>query len=626
LVELLTNELFEKVKAGLPADAEIAEIRFEGSEIVIYTKSRDFFGGDNTAIRELVGQLKKRIHLRPHVSILSPTEEAEKAIAAVVPEEAGIKELVFQPEFGIVNIEAEKPGLVIGKGGETLREIRATAFWAPVVKRAPVIPSDVIKTLRELIYKEASFRKDWLDKVGRRIHSGWKATEWVTLTALGAFREVGRSCVLIRTPESRILMDCGVKPGTNEYPMLNLPEAEITKLDAVILSHAHMDHAGMIPFLYEMGCEAPLYCTTPTRDLMVMMTLDFLDIAQREGRPAPYTSKGIKEAVKHCITLDMEQVTDIAPDVRLTLLNDGHILGGALVHLHIGEGFHNLLYTGDLKFDRTALFDPASTNFSRAETIITESTYGLHEDIQPRRFEAEGDLVDIVAKTVKRGGKVLLPSFAVERSQDIQVILANAGIDVPVYLDGMVWDVSAITTAYPEFLGRDLQRAVLQQNKNPFTSPVFRRIGSQEERKKVFESEEPCVIIATSGMLIGGPSVWWLRQLAEDKRNTLVFVGYQAEGTLGRKVAKGWKEVPIEEGGRTKGLPINMEVTTVEGLSGHSDYKQLLNFISKSRTRPELIIVNHGDPVKCVEFARAVHRIFKVEAIAPKLLETIRLR
>jgi len=626
MVEELTAELFKKIKEELPSKAKLSEIRFEGAEVVLYTKSKDFFTGDSTPIKKLVSKFKKRIMLRPDPSLCKDMEEAKKEIEKLVPKEAGIKEILFEPEFGTVTIEAEKPGLVIGKGGETLKEIKKATLWAPIVRRAPLIHSDVIKTLRDMLYRESVFRKDFLDKVGRRIHSGWKATEWLTMTALGGFREVGRSCILLRTPESRVLLDCGIKPGTNEYPYLNLPEADIHKLDAVILSHTHMDHAAMIPYLYEYGCKAPLYCTAPTRDLMVLMALDFLKIAQREGKPAPYTSKGIKEAVKRCITLDWEEVTDITPDMRLTLLNNGHILGGSLVHIHVGEGFHNVLYTGDIKFDRTALFDPASTNFARAETIITESTYGLPTDIQPRRAEAEANLINTVKRTIERGGKVLIPSFAVERSQDIQVILARSKLEVPVYLDGMVWDVSAIHTAYPEYLSRELQKQILQQGWNPFVQPIFKRIGSEDERKEVAESKEPCVIISTSGMLIGGPVLWWLRNLAEDKKNTLAFVGYQAEGTLGRKILRGWREIPMEEKGRNIAVPINLEVVQVEGLSGHSDFKQLLNFIRKIKHGPERIIVNHGDPAKCVEFARQAHRIFRVETLAPKLLETIRLQ
>ena len=555
-------------------------------------------------------------------------EVAKKAIGDIVPKEAGLKEILFEHEIGVVTLEAEKPGLVIGKGGETLREIKRQTFWAPVVRRAPLIPSETVKVLRDMLYRESAFRKDFLHKVGVRIHSGWKKTDWVTLTALGAFREVGRSCVLLRTPESRVMMDCGIKPGVNEYPYLDLPEADIQKLDAVILSHAHMDHAGMIPFLYEHGCEAPLYCTAPTRDTMVMMCLDMIDIAQKEGRPPPYTSKGIKEAVKHCIVLDWGQVTDITPDMRLTLFNDGHILGGSLCHIHIGNGFHNVLYTGDLKFDKTALFDPADAGFSRAETIITESTYGMPGDLQPRRHEAESGLIDFAKRTIERGGKLLIPSFAVERAQDLQVILAKSGIEVPIYLDGMIWDVSAIHTSYPEFLGRDLQRMILQQGWNPFTLPIFKRIGSAAERKTIVDSTEPAIIISTSGMLIGGPALFWLRNLAPNPKNSLAFVGYQAENTLGRKIQRGYykDEIPMEEGGRTVAISLKMEVRTIEGLSGHSDYKQLLNFIGKMNNEPERIIVNHGDPVKCVEFAKAAHRIFKVETIAPKLLETIRLK
>ena len=626
MVEIKTSELFDKIKEGLPADAHISDIRFEGCEVVLYTKSREFFVSNSDAIKGMVGTLKKRIILRPDPSICADPEEARKAVAELVAKEAGVKEILFEPDFGVMTIEADKPGLVIGKGGETLREIRKRTYWLPHVKRSPAIPNDIIKTLRELIYKESSFRKEFLDKVGRNIHSGWKQTDWVRLTALGGFREVGRSAVLLQTPESSVLMDCGIKPGTNELPYLNIPEFDIKKLNAVILTHAHMDHAGAIPMLYEYGCEAPLYCTVPTRDLMVLLCLDSLNLMNKEGRPALYSTKGIKEAVKRCITLEFDEVSDITPDMRLTLMNSGHILGSSLAHIHVGDGLHNILYTGDIKFDRTALYEAASTNFARAETVITESTYGLATDILPRRDEAEGMLAEAVKRTLKRGGKVLIPSFAVERSQDLQVILEKSGIESTIYIDGMVWDATAIHTTYPEYMSRDLQKLILQDGKNPFLSKIFKRIGSQDERQKVLASNEACVIIATSGMLIGGPSVWWLKNLAEDSKNMVVFVGYQSEGSLGRRIQKGWKEVPMEQNGRTMAIPVNCEIVTVEGLSGHSDRKQLVNYLTRLRQRPERIICNHGEERKCLELARDLHKIMRVETLAPKLLETIRLK
>ncbi len=625
MVEEKTSELFERVKSSLPG-VSISDIRFEGCEIVLYTKDKDLFTSDATEIKELVSKLKKRIILRPDPSICIDMEDASKAIKKLVPEEAGLKDIDYEPEFGTVTIEAEKPGLVIGKGGEILKEIKKQTLWLPIVKRAPVIPSDVVKVLRDLIHKESGFRKEFLDKVGKHIHSGWKSTDWVRLTALGGFREVGRSALLLQTPESKVLLDCGIKPGTNEYPYLNVPEFDINKLNAVVVSHAHLDHVGMVPYLYKIGYEGPLYMTTPTRDLMVLLCMDYVELAQREGSIPPYSTKEIKEAVKHTICLDYDQVSDITPDMRLTLLNSGHVLGGALVHVHIGNGMHNVLYTSDYKFDKTALFEPTSNNFQRAETVITESTYGSSEDIMPKRQEAEAQLVDVCKRTVERGGIALVPSFAVERSQDVMVILSRAGFEHPIYIDGMVWDATAIHTAYPEYFNRDLQKLILQQGENPFTNPIFKRIGSEEERRKVLEAKEPCVIIATSGMLVGGPSVWWLKNLAENKNNSLVFVSYQAEGSLGRRIQKGWKEIPMEQNGRNMGIPINLEIANINGLSGHSDHKQLINYISRLKQAPERIIVDHGESSKCIEFARTCHNIFRCETMAPKLLETIRLK
>jgi len=625
MVEEKTSELFERVKSSLPG-VSISDIRFEGCEIVLYTKDKELFTSDATEIKELVSKLKKRIILRPDPSICIDMEDASKAIKKLVPEEAGLKDIDYEPEFGTVTIEAEKPGLVIGKGGEILKEIKKQTLWLPIVKRAPVIPSDVVKVLRDLIHKESGFRKEFLDKVGKHIHSGWKPTDWVRLTALGGFREVGRSALLLQTPESKVLLDCGIKPGTNEYPYLNVPEFDINKLNAVVVSHAHLDHVGMVPYLYKIGYEGPLYMTTPTRDLMVLLCMDYVELAQREGSIPPYSTKEIKEAVKHTICLDFDQVSDITPDMRLTLLNSGHVLGGAIVHVHIGNGMHNVLYTSDYKFDKTALFEPTSNNFQRAETVITESTYGSSEDIVPKRQEAEAQLVDVCKRTVERGGIALVPSFAVERSQDVMVILSRAGFDRPIYIDGMVWDATAIHTAYPEYFNRDLQKLILQQGENPFTNKIFKRIGSEEERRKVLEAKEPCVIIATSGMLVGGPSVWWLKNLAENKNNSLVFVSYQAEGSLGRRIQKGWKEIPMEQNGRNMGIPINLEIASINGLSGHSDHKQLINYISRLKQAPERIIVDHGESSKCIEFARTCHNIFRCETMAPKLLETIRLK
>ncbi len=621
---LTTREIMKRIKKKLPKDMEVTEIKFEGCEIVIYTKSKDYIGKEMPFIKELVSELKKRIIIRPDPSICTDPDTAKKIILETLPEEAGIKEVTFLPEFSLVILEAEKPGIAIGRGGEILREAKRKAMWDIRVKRVPAIPSDVVKTLREMLYREASFRKDFLDKVGRRIHSGIKETEWVRITALGGFREVGRSCLLLQTPESKVLIDCGIKPGSNEFPYLNVPEFDINSIDAVVLSHAHLDHCGLIPYLYEYGYDGPLYCTAPTRDLMVLLCMDYIELLQKEGKKPPYSTKGIREAVKRCITLEYEEVSDITPDIRLTLYSAGHILGSAIVHFHIGEGLHNVIYTGDFKFERTSLFDPASYAFQRCETLVIESTYGI--DKMPRRHEAEEALMRIVNETVEKNGKVLIPVFAVGRAQDVMVILAKNNFEYPVYLDGMLWDALAIHTAYPEYLGRELQKMIFKEGFNPFLSEIFKRVGSPSERKVVIESSEPCVILATSGMLTGGPAIEYLKYLAEDEKNTLLFVGYQGEGTLGRRIQKGWEEVPMEIEGKKVAVKIKCRVETVEGLSGHSDQTQIINYVKRFKSKPHRILCNHGEAQKCVELAKTLGRLFKCEAYAPRNLETLRLR
>jgi predicted metal-dependent RNase len=355
-----------------------------------------------------------------------------------------------------------------------------------------------------------------------------------------------------------------------------------------------------------------------------MLCLDYIDVLQRNGVQPPFTAKGVKEAVKHSITLEYDEVSDIGPDVRLTFQQAGHLLGSAQVHLHVGQGLHNIVYTGDIKFGRTKLFDPAFTNFQRIETLIIESTYGGQEDIFPRREESEKQLLDIINKTMERNGQVLVPTFAVGRGQEVMAILSESNFQYPVFLDGMVWDATAIHTAYPEYLSREMERKIFQGN-NPFKSDIFKRITTQQEREKVWD-EKPSVIISTSGMLMGGPAIEHLKALGENKDNTLIFVGYQAEGSMGRRIQKGWREVPFTVEGKTQTMKLELEIQTIDGLSGHSDKNQLVNYVHRLHSKPERIIVCHGDNTKPINLARTLHKLFRVETLAPKNLEAIRLR
>lgn len=614
---------------NLPKDADITEAKFEGSEMVLYTKNKEFFKESENVVRNIVSSLKKRIEIRPDQSITMDPEKAKKIIEKIVPKDAGISAIYFEPELGKVVIESAKPGLVIGKGGETYRKIKSETLWLPKIERAPAIDSDIVRAVRNLLHSEIEYRKVFLNKIGQKINSPPKVEkdkEWARISYLGGGRQVGRSSILLQTSNSNILLDFGVDVGSDSHPYIESPDFDIEKIDAVVLSHSHLDHCGFIPWLYENGYDGPLYCTAPTRDTMVLLCLDYVDVCQREGKKVWYTKKSVENVIKHTIALEYGEVSDITTDVRLTLESAGHLLGSSVIHLHIADGLHNVLYTGDIKFGPSRLLDAASTRFHRVETLLIESTYGGSDNMMPGRRDTEDELMGLINNVMERGGKVLIPSFAVGRAQEVMVTLACNNFKHTVWMEGMLWDSTAIHTAYPEYLSKYLQKDIFHKGLNPFTSDIFKRVVAKE-RNKILDSTEPGVIIATSGMLIGGPAVEYFKALAPDKNNMLIFVGYQAEGTLGRRIQKGWKQVPLtKEGGRTKAIDVNMEVHTLHGLSGHSDRKQLVSYIYNLPGRLERILVNHGESSRCAEFARDAHKIFKCETMAPRNLEAIRLK
>lgn len=625
------DEIREKVKEYIPKNVKVKNIEFEGPQLVVYVENPQELA-EVDIVKKLAKDLRKRIIIRADPKSLKPPEEAKEIILKIVPEDAKISNIFFDDENGEVIIEAEKPGVVIGKQGATFREIMKAVGWSPKVVRTPPIKSKIIENIRNYLLSVRDERAETLKRIGERIHRGVLMDEkWVRVTFLGGSREVGRSCYLLQTPESRILIDCGVNVSSlTSTPYLYVSEVQpLDAIDAVVLTHAHLDHCGFVPLLYKYGYRGPIYLTPPTRDLMVLLQLDFLEVVERESGQTPYNSSMIREALKHTITLDYGVVTDISPDVRLTFYNAGHILGSAIAHFHIGEGYYNVAFTGDFKFEKTRLFDRAATNFPRLEALIMEATYGGSNDIQPPRKDAEEKLIGLINKTLNRGGKVLIPTFAVGRSQEVMIVLEEAMREgklreTYVYLDGMIYEATAIHTAYPEYLNAHLRDLIFYHGINPFISDNFVRVDSSSKREEVIGDTSPCIIIATSGMLNGGPVMEYFRNLAEDEKNTIVFVGYQAEGTLGRKVQKGWKEVPFPVNGRRGVVEVKMQVETVDGFSGHSDRKQLVNYIRYLNSKPEKIVTVHGDESKCIDLASSLYKTYRIETRAPLNLETIR--
>lgn len=632
-VEDVLFELKRRVQNKLPPDINVTGLEFEGPELVIYTDDPRRLADDGEIIRSLAKDLRKRVVVRPDLKVLMDPEAAVTKIKEVVPKEAVLTDYYFDGETGEVVIEAEKPGLVIGRHGATLREITKMIGWTPKVVRTPPVRSSTIANIKDYLRSIQNERKAILRTIGRKIHRDVASKDqWVRISTLGGCREVGRSCMLLSTPESKIIIDCGINVGSDESPtpFLYVPEVyPLNQIDAVVLTHAHLDHAGLVPMLYKYGYDGPIYCTPPTRDLFVLLQLDYIEVAGREGKRLPYDSSFIREALKHTITLNYGDVTDIAPDTKLTMHNAGHILGSSIAHFHVGDGLYNVAFTGDFKYERTRLFDPAVNSFPRLETLVTEATYGGANSVQPSRKEAENHLLKVVKETTSRGGKIIIPAFAVGRSQEVMIVLEEAirkkALDeIPVYLDGMIYEATAIHTSYPEYLNNELRDLIFHRGINPFLAECFVQVENSKQRMEIIDGP-PAVILATSGMLNGGPVMEYLKGLGPDERNTLVIVGYQAEGTLGRRIQKGWKEVPLPVEGKTQTIKINMEVVTVDGFSGHSDRNQLMEYVRRIYPKPGRVLTNHGEEGNCLDLASSIYKRYRIPTMAPMNLETIRL-
>jgi KH/beta-lactamase-domain protein len=628
----ISQHILEKI----PPEAEVTRIEYEGPALAVYTKKPEVLVEQSFIIAEIVKLIRKRIVVRSDPSIRSKERETERIIKKIVSEEAEITNINFDPSLGEVIIEAKKPGIVIGKNGEVLQEIIKKTRWRPRILRSPPIPSKIIAHMRHFLYSESKERERILRSIGERIFRPqvYEAGD-VRLTALGGFRQVGRSSILVQTRESNVLLDCGINPGsttpTVAFPRLDVPEFDLDALDAVVISHAHLDHCGFLPFLFKYGYDGPVYCSAPTSSLMTLLQLDYLDVASKQGIMSPYGQKDVRDTVMHTIPLRYGSVTDIAPDVRLTLHNSGHILGSSLIHLHIGEGLHNLVYTGDYKFGKSMLLEPAISMFPRVETIITESTYGAPEDVMPTRADSEQLITNIINQTLDREGKVLIPVPAVGRAQEIMLIIDDymrRGLlkEAPVFVEGMISEATAIHTAYPEYLAKNVRNSILYEGINPFQSDYFTIVEHPSAREEIVDGDQ-CIILATSGMLEGGPVIDYFKRLAGDKRNTIIFVSYQIDGTMGSRVQKGIGEVPIiNSSGKMEVTNVEMQVESVRGFSGHSDRRQLVSYINRVKPKPERIIVLHGEKSKSLSMANLFKRKYNVETLVPEVLETIKLR
>jgi hypothetical protein len=643
---------------SIPSDSQITLVRFEGPNIALYTKNAKFALTELTYyLSSLSKTLKKRFIIRTDASVRLPEDQTRQAVVKLLPKDVLVSAVFCDDATGEVVLEVSKPeaidpGMIV--------QIAQSTGWIAHTRRSPHIPSTSINTMHSTLKGSAKERSDFLQKLGKRVFRGslvvgngngrahqqtvsepgstrpqpWYTNkEEVMLFCLGGVKQVGRSCFIVVTPESKVMLDCGINPGEmsglDAYPRLDWFNFDLDDLDAVVIGHAHIDHQGFLPALFKYGYRGPVYCTEPTLPLMTLLQMDSVKIANSNGTYLPYEARDVNEVIKHCITLPYGKPTDISPDITITLNNAGHIMGSATVHLNI-SGAHNILYSGDYKYARTQLLDSAVSMYPRVETLITESTYGNTTDVMPDQQVVYRSFSESINKTLTEGGKVLIPVPAVGRAQEIMLVMAKEMkegrlVESPIYIEGMISEASAIHMSYAHYLGSEVRKSV-SQGINPFQSEYFTVISGYGKRDDVLNDENPAIVMATSGMLEGGPSVEYFKELAPDPKNKIMFVSYQINGTLGRRVLDGvMSEVSMmDKTGKVKVVPVRCQTQKIDGFSGHSDFNQILNFVS--RVKPKRVLVNHGEKSKSENVASAIYSRLKIRSGVPDNREIVRLR
>jgi KH/beta-lactamase-domain protein len=631
------QSIMATILQSIPKEANVTKIDYEGPRIALYTTSPRYLMEHNEIISNLVNVIKKRIVVRTDESIRKLEEDARKILTQCVPKEANLQATFFDTATGEVSIEVKRPWLLQKNAQDfSHADVTEQTGWKLRVRKATTNPSSTIQAINYNLKVSSADRGKQLKQVGEKIfRPRLTQKSEVSLLTLGGFGQVGRSCMLLTTPDSKILVDCGINPGAktpmDSFPRLDWANITLDDLDAVVIGHAHLDHTGFLPVLCKYGYKGPIYCTEPTLPMMNLIQLDAIKVASAQGRTPMYAERDVKQIMKQAITIPYGTVTDISPDIKLVLANAGHILGSALCHFHIGNGDHNFVYSGDIKFAKSILFESASWNFPRVETLLIESTYGAKEDIQASRQEVESSFIKSVNSVLKEGGKVLIPIPAVGRAQEIMMVIdqymkSGDMVEAPVFYEGMIAEASAIHEAHPEYLARELRQRILETDDNPFDSEYFTNVEHPDAREEPLREGSPAIIIATSGMLEGGPVLEYFKNVAPDKKNKILFVSYQVNGTLGRRVLEGAKQVSlIGREGKVEVVSIECGIERLDGFSGHSDYNQLISFVHKLRPKLRRVLVNHGERRKSENLSMAIRRMFRVPTHYPQIQEAIKL-
>ncbi|MDD5171703.1 MAG: MBL fold metallo-hydrolase RNA specificity domain-containing protein [Candidatus ainarchaeum sp.] len=428
------------------------------------------------------------------------------------------------------------------------------------------------------------------------------------ITFYGGAQEVGRAAVLLDEGPRNVMLDCGIKLGEKtEYPLIH--DDELKRIKNITISHAHLDHSGYLPHVYAKRNQPRIFLTKPTRDLMSVLLADYYRIHHGEREQRKLFSSGDVERVLQDARMQEYRET-FNSDFKITFHEAGHIMGSAMTM--VDNGRKKVLFSGDICMRKTRVLDPCERGL-HADVLIVESTYGAKTDILPSYKDSYQKMIKIIRETLDKGGHVIIPSFAVGRAQEVLLALddymrSGALPQTRIYIEGMITKAMKIYRHNAIYANDDIKRRILMSEDDPFNSPNFHHPRSKT-REDVLK--EPCIIVTTSGMLSGGPVLFYLEKLAGDPKNAIVFVGYQAEGTTGSKVIAGERQIRIKD----KEIKINCRVERIR-LSGHADFNELLQFVKGVKGLKKVFLM-HGEKT---DLKDALENQY--ELVVPRLLDT----
>ncbi len=614
------QNIMTTILTHLPSESGVTKIEYEGPYIGLYTKTPKFLLENQELVSQLVNSIKKRIVIRTDNSIRSSEKASRQVLDSIAQSDVNISDVFFDPALGEATVFVNDFDS-LNKLSQCDIDLTERTGWRMIFRRRPR-NFKIYKSINDILKQRSGERIQFYKRTGERIfRSKLGGTAEANIVCLGGFNEIGRSSTLLVTHESKVILDFGLKEheddSLNSMPRIDISGVNTDEIDGVVISHAHLGHAGALPLLFKYGYDGPVYCTEPTLPLMIALQKSFVSSAKKTST---YSLTDIEEVIVHTMPVTQGSVTDISPDLRLMLTNSGHVLGSSSMHLHIGNGDHNLVYTSDFKFGKTVTLENCVWNFPRVETLIVESTHGSREDMFPLREDSETNLITSINSTLMLGGKILIPVPLLGLSQELCItlsMLSAIGRINPsgILVEESILDILDFYEVYTEYLSKNLKQRIQTGEKNALFTDLLTPLSKMKENWNKY------IILATSADLSAGKSTSLLKEICTDPINKLILVSNVSQFTPAFSIELGKREIQFGK----KTVKIDCSVDIIKGFTNHSDYNQLLAYISRLKPKLRKVITCHGLGNKCHILATNVNKIFKIPTQHPSVHESIKL-